>query len=154
MTKKVKIHPYKLSLIRKDRNLTQEELANKLNISPQKFRNIEQGQQIEVYENTLRELAKELKCSPYHIIWHEEDIYIDSFFSIIEEQLQMLEDFYSSCFEKRWEFDKDTKTPSSFKLEDFTSKSREFFRLTFDKFASDIDSLEKDKSIQKRLGEI
>ena len=53
MTRKVKIHPYKLSLIRKDRNLTQEELANKLNISPQKFRNIEQGQQIEVYENTF-----------------------------------------------------------------------------------------------------
>ena len=154
MTRKVKIHPYKLSLIRKDRNLTQEELANKLNISPQKFRNIEQGQQIEVYENTFYELAKELNCSPYHIIWHEDDIFIDSFFSIIEEQRKMIEDFYSSCFEKRWEFDKDTKTPSSFKLEDFTSKSREFFRLKFDKFANDIDSLEKDKSIKKRLGEI
>lgn len=154
MTKKVKIYPHKLSLIRKDRNLTQEELAKKIGISVSKFKNIEQGKQIEGYENTLRELAKELKCSPYHIIWHEEDVYIDSFFSIIEEQRKMIEDFYSSCFEKRWEFDKDTKTPSSFKLEDFTSKSREFFRLKFDKFASDIDSLEKDKSIQKRLGEI
>jgi transcriptional regulator with XRE-family HTH domain len=154
MTRKVKVHPYKLALIRKDRNLTQVELANKLNISPQKFRNIEQGQQIEVHENTLRELAKELKCSPYQIIWHEDDVFIDSFFSIIKEQRKMLEDFYSSCFEKRWEFDKDIKAPSSFKLEYFTSKSREFFRLKFDKFVSDIDSLEKDKSIKKRLGEI
>ena len=128
---KTKVYPYKLSLIRKDRNLTQEELADKIGISVQKLRNIESGFQIEIKEDTKKLLEKALKCCSYNFVWWEDDDYIDSFFSILEEQRRMIEEFYSSCFDLRWEFDQQTRSPTSKKLEEFTSKSKELESINF-----------------------
>ena len=151
---KTKVYPYKLILLRKKMKLTQEELADKIGISIQKLRNIELGKQVEIKEDTKKLLEKALKCCSYNFVWWEDDDYIDSFFSILEEQRRMIEEFYSSCFDLRWEFDEHTRSPTSKKLEEFTSKSKEFFRVKFDKFVNDIESLERQKLIKKRLGRI
>ena len=151
MSSKIKyeINPIQLRIIRKNKNLTQEGLANKLNISPQKFKNIEQGLQTDVYESTLKKLAELLECSTSLLCVSEESKYLDKFFSILTEQKKMIEDFYSYCYDKRYIPNNDNKEHS---LEYFLLKSKKFFQLKFNKFSSDINSLENDKNIQKHLG--
>tara|TARA_B100000131_G_scaffold316613_1_gene356989 strand:- start:622 stop:1083 length:462 start_codon:yes stop_codon:yes gene_type:complete len=151
MSSKIKyeINPIQLRIIRKSKKLTASKVAKEVNISLQKYFNIEQGLQTDVYESTLKKLAELLECSTSLLCASEESKYLDKFFSILTEQKKMIEDFYSYCYDERYTPNNDNKEHS---LEYFLLKSKNFFQLKFNKFSSDINSLENDKNIQKHIG--
>ena len=55
--------PYKLKELRKQRNMSQEDLSKAANVSRQTIVNLENGEQVNTTTATLRKLADALECS-------------------------------------------------------------------------------------------
>ena len=81
MSSKIKyeLNPIQLRIIRKSKKLTAKKVAKKINISLQKYFNIEQGLQTDVYESTLKQLAELLECSTSLLCASEESKHLDKF---------------------------------------------------------------------------
>lgn len=55
--------PYKLKELRKQRNMSQEDLSKAANVSRQTIVNLENGEPVNTTTATLRKLAEALECS-------------------------------------------------------------------------------------------